>query len=188
LLLLASNLVVPILADANLKEHALGWLISSGQNTDFGAHFYQQYSSMLFLNLIVLAFRPIINLATEISWLKLMKQVKLKVLWRNHSNNETDSLKFLELYAGPECYQQTKHASLNAVLAITLLLGFAMPILYIPCLLAIPIQYVTQRYALTQIYRSPITYSCDLTFFNLRMLALMPIFGILLQFWFVGNR
>lgn len=140
---MASNLIVPIMANASLKEHGLGWLISSGQNTDFGAAFYSEYSTLLFLNLIILAFRPILNIAFELLFQLLMKHLKLNFLWKTHTNNDTDNLKYLEVFAGPECYQQTKHASLNVVVSITLLFGFAMPILFIPCLLAIVVQYLT---------------------------------------------
>jgi len=66
----------------------------------------------------------------EISELKLSRYIKTNFFYKNHSNNHTDNIKFLEMNVGPEYPFQVKLASLNALLFITIVFGLAFPLLY----------------------------------------------------------
>lgn len=108
--------------------------------------------------------------------------------YSSHENNFIDNIKFLELHAGPEYLFQTKTASLNAVLFITLTLGLSFPILYPIALFSIIIQYIVERYTLAVFYRLPPKFSLDMTTWNIHILMLAPVYALSVIFWQLGNR
>ena len=118
---------------------------------------------------------PILTIFAEIFSLTAKRYMSKKFWYASHENNYIDNIKFLELHAGPEYQFQTKTASLNAILFITLSLGLAFPILYPVALFAILLQYIVERYTLAVLYRLPPKFSLDMTTWNLHILALAPI-------------
>lgn len=181
---------IPILARANLREQ-LGDdsnVFVSGKNTDFGSSWYPDQGLQLLLNMIILSFRPIINVSFEWIALEAKRFYKRNCLYRNHSNNYEDNIKFLELQAGPEYNFHNKSASLNVILFTTLIFGAAFPILYLVALFALIIQYVTERFTLAMLYRLPPKFTIDFTILNLVILSFAPIVSQALNFWMFGNR
>jgi hypothetical protein len=60
-------------------------------------------------------------------------------MYKNHTNNQTDNIKFIELNARPQYNIPTKTAGLNCILFVTISLGMAFPFLYIIAVFAIGI-------------------------------------------------
>ena len=120
--------------------------------------------------------------------MRLNRFMSKKFWYAGHENNYIDNIKFLELHAGPEYLFQTKTASLNAVLFITLTLGLAFPLLYPVALFAIILQYIVERYTLAVFYRLPPKFSLDMTIWNNHILSNAPIQGLCIAFWLMGNK
>ena len=151
--------LVPILVRSNFSEYSndpeLAAIFSSGTNTDFGDAWYQQFSYLLIINASVLALTPVINACGQSVWIKVSRWIKREFIYASHDNNATDNIKYLELNAGPEYQFELKTAPLNCVLFTTLIFGMAFPLLYAVAIVAILIQYVTERYTLAMLYRLP---------------------------------
>jgi len=58
-------------------------------------------------------------------------------MYRNHTNNNEDNIKFLELQAGPEYMFHLKFASVNTILFSVITLGTAFPVLYYVAIFAL---------------------------------------------------
>lgn len=100
LALLLDSCFMPILVRSNFKEYGVSAF--DGRNTDFGSTFYPDVGHQLLLNLTILSFRPVINVAAEVTYVKFDRWLKLRYLYQTHDNNQTDNMKYLELNAGPE--------------------------------------------------------------------------------------
>ena len=87
----------------------------------------------MFLSLI-----PIFIVLVEMMRLRCVRFVKSKQ-YADHSNNESDNIKFLEMNGGPEYNLQIKTGSLNACIFICFSLGTALPFLYVIGLFAIAV-------------------------------------------------
>ena len=77
-------------------------------------------------------------------------------MYKNHTNNLEDNLKFFELYVGPEYYLQLKSAPTNACIFISLIFGHAFPYFYFLALFSIIIQYIVERFSIAYFYRQPL--------------------------------
>jgi hypothetical protein len=107
--------------------------------------------------------------------------------YKNHTNNDTDNMKFLELKSGPEYNFCSKAASLNCVLFMTVSLGTAFPFFYGIALFAIVIQYIVERYSLAMFYKLPTKFSLILTYSNINALAAGALINCSMTFWIMGN-
>jgi hypothetical protein len=183
--LFVDNCVLPILVRSNFKEY--GVKTFDGRNTDFGASFYPDVGHQLVLNLLILSLRPVLNMSSEVLWTKLSRWVKTSFTYIAHDNNMSDNIKYLEMYAGPEYNFQRKSASLNVVIFMTVVFGFAFPLFYPICLFGVMIQYITERYTLAIWYRLPPKFSLDLTQLNVSVLIASPILAAAVGFWIFGN-
>lgn len=117
-------------------------------------------------------------------------KMKLKLtqkLYKDHTNNQTDNIKFLELNAGPNYNQAVKSASLNCVLFMTLSLSPAFPLFYVLAVFAVSVQYLVERYSLARLYRLPQKANLDLTRSNIYALAGGTLVNCCLTFWLMGN-
>ena len=186
LALIMDSCVMPILVRSNFKEYGVSAF--DGRNTDFGSTFYPDVGHQLLLNLLILSLRPVINVSSEVAFIKFDRWLKTKYLYSIHDNNQSDNMKYLELNAGPEYNFQLKTASLNVVIFMTVMFGLAFPIFYPVCLFAVIIQYITERYTLAVWYRLPPKFSLDLTELNVYLLIVCPILASGLCFWIIGNQ
>ena len=57
---------------------------------------------MLIINLLVLSIRPILTIMFEVMKLRIFRYRVINYVYKNHTNNNEDNIKFLELSAGPE--------------------------------------------------------------------------------------
>jgi hypothetical protein len=137
---------------------------------------------------VILALQPIIYVSLEYCYLKCDRYVKKNHSYKNHKNNHTDNIKFLEMNVGPEYPFQLKTPSLNVLLFITLVFGLAFPLLYVIAILGIILQYMVERYTLAKFYRLPPKFSLDLTFWNIGVLRAAPFCTMSIAFWMLGNR
>ena len=192
--LICDSVGVPILTRSNFSEQInenslLSYLLPlNGQNTDFGSNFYPDQACLLLINMAVLSLRPIINVACDSLVLKVRRAFKKNFLYRMHSNNYEDNIKFLELYAGPDYNFHTKSASLNVILFTTIVFGGAFPLLYAIALFAIVIQYINERFTLAKFYRLPPKFTTELPILNLLILSFGPLVSSALNFWMFGNQ
>jgi hypothetical protein len=104
---LINTCVVPILLQANFSaDYKDSFMDSSfsagGRNSDFGAYWYQDIGNQLLICTLILSVQPLIILFLEVIWLKLDRYYKRNYSYKNHDNNHTDNIKFLEINVGPE--------------------------------------------------------------------------------------
>ena len=66
--------------------------------------------------------------------------------------------------------------------------GPAFPILYFIALIAIGIQYFIDRLTLSYFYRLPPKFSEKLTLQTVRIMAIAPLFSLLVSFWLYTNK
>jgi hypothetical protein len=71
---------------------------------------------------------------------------------------------------------------------ITLILGPMLPLLYPIALLAIVVQYFTDKIFLTYFFRLPPKHSEKLTLQNIKLMVLAPILSLMVNYWSFGNR
>lgn len=191
-LLLANSCFIPLMARSNFTENGensiLAYLFDKGRNNDFGAKWYSDFGPQLALNLFFLALLPVVNYLLRVGFVNLRRRIKLKYFYNRHTNNQSDNIKFFEIYTGPDYNFATKSASLNVVLFCTLTFGFGLPILYPIAIFAILVQYVTQRYVIAIFYRLPQNFQTDITFQNLMILSAAPFVWLGISFWMVGNK
>mmetsp|Transcript_12409 Transcript_12409/g.20845 ORF Transcript_12409/g.20845 Transcript_12409/m.20845 type:complete len:335 (-) Transcript_12409:40-1044(-) len=123
----------------------------------------------------------------ELLHYRMVRFYRQQVKYRSHGNNNLDSIKFMELHAGPEYLFHMKTASLNAVIFIALAMGLAFPLLFLIALLAIAVQYIVERYTLARVYRLPPKFSLSITETNNQILQYAPLVASALGFWLMGN-
>lgn len=189
--LVFNSMLVPILLQANFSRDYPGsymdfFFSAGGRNSDFGSTWYQDIGSQLAVTLSLLSLTPILMVFIDYYSYK-MKLAYTQKLYKNHANNQTDNIKFLELNAGPNYNHAVKSASLNCVLFMTLSLSPAFPIFYALGIFAISIQYVVERYSSARLYRLPQKVNLDLTQANIYVLAGGALFNCCLTFWLMGN-
>lgn len=165
--LILNSMLLPLMLQANFSadypDSLLDHLFSAGgRNSDFNSTWYEDISSQLTLTLIFLSLMPLILVYIEALQLKLTKWI-LKRKYANHTNNNSDNIKFLELKSGPEYNFATKAASLNCVIFMTISLGTAFPYFYGIALFAIVIQYIVERYSLALFYKLPAKFSLNIS-------------------------
>jgi hypothetical protein len=150
--------IIPILVRSNFDEYGkdsfIVYFFNNGRYSDFGAECYPILGKQLYFTLILLSIRPILEMLGEASLIKIKRSIK-NHSYRFHRNNDTDPLKYLELYAGPEYKFHKKMASLNAVLFITIVFGMAFPIFYAICFFAFAVKYFVERHTIAKFYRVP---------------------------------
>lgn len=97
-------------------------------------------------------------------------------------------LTFLEMNAGPEYPFYNQIAQTKITLWICLLLGPCMPVMYAVALLALSIQYVTDRLTLAYFHRLPPMYSDRLTLSLVTSMTNIPLVQLGIVFWLYTNN
>lgn len=67
-----------------------------------GPSWFSKFGPLLTANLVLLALLPLIIYGIEAQMLKVTRWLKKHVWYKNHENNNSDNIKFLEMNAGPE--------------------------------------------------------------------------------------
>lgn len=189
--LVFNSMVVPVLLQANFSKDYPGsymdiFFSAGGRNSDFGSTWYQDIGSQLAVTLFLLGLVPIFMVLIDYYSYRMKLKFTTK-LYKDHTNNQTDNIKFLELNAGPSYNQAVKSASLNCVLFMTLSLSPAFPLFYALAVIAISVQYLVERYSLARLYRLPPKANLDLTRANVYSLAGGTVVNCCLTFWLMGN-
>jgi hypothetical protein len=71
-------------------------------SSDFDAEWFKDIGSMSFAAILILSVQPILNQLGEAVIMAVQRWYKRKYVYQNHTNNETDHIKYLELKAGPQ--------------------------------------------------------------------------------------
>jgi hypothetical protein len=157
--LVADNLVIPILGSASMSGHGaeLEKLMPGGLYSDMSSGWYEDLGKLLVSAALVLALRPMINTVFAVLKLKISRIVRSKFIYRRHTNNKRDRIKFFELETGPEFQLHVSSALLTASLVPCIVLGSAFPLLYLIGLFSVILHFSIERILITKMYRLSLT-------------------------------
>jgi len=103
--------------------------------------------------------------------------------------NESERyLRFIDLHAGPIYPFNYKVAESMTFIFATIYFGPAMPFFYVVGLWSLALHYFMERYKLAYFYRIPPQYTSALTILHIQIMALVPIWSLMLTFWIYTNQ
>lgn len=179
--LMLDMIVLPILIGANFKETNKG--AYDGKHTDFDADWYTEIGRQIVTTMIFFTFQPIIDFIIAFTKLNGTRCFKKCFVYKNESEIKRDTLTYMDMNAGPEYpyYYQTSKTITTVI--ICLLFGGSMPMLYLIGIIALLIQYLSDRLILAYFYRLPPMYTDRLTQSMLKIVSVMPVFSLSILFW-----
>lgn len=113
--------------------------------------------------MLLFCLQPIIDFFVAYSNLHAKRWYKRSYVYRDENEIKRDTLTYIDMHAGPEYpfyYQTSKTIT---VMLICLIFGSSMPILFLVGILALIIQYATDRISLAYFYRLPPMHTHDST-------------------------
>ena len=191
--LFIDTIILPFFIGANFVEYKSKKFLDKyfvGRNTDFGAEWYTEVAVKIVATMFVLVFNPFIDFVADYIELCAHRWYSRNFVYNRSPEkyDKNDFLKYLDLHAGPEYSFETKLANTTMLVFVTLMLGPMLPLLYPVALLAIIIQYFTDKIFLTYFFRLPPKYSERLTLQNIKIMLAAPILGLMINYWAFGNR
>jgi hypothetical protein len=191
--LFIDTILLPFLIGANFVEYKSNSFLDKnfvGKNTDFGAEWYKDVGVKIVVTMIIFIFNPFIDFLADYIELCVHRWHSRNFVYNKNPEkyDKNDFLKYIDLFAGPEYSFESKLANTTMLVFITLILGPMMPLLYPIALVAVIVQYFTDKIFLTYFFRLPPKYSERLTIQNIKMMLLAPILSLMVNYWAFGNR
>lgn len=183
--------LLPIVIGSNFTEVSEGRAAHSfftGTYGDFEAGWYVDIGNQICFNMTLFALQPLIDFIMESLWAVAYRWYCRKYVYKVAAEDDDvsearDYLSFLDLHAGPEYFFYYKCALTNLIVLTCILFGGSMPVLYFIGLVAVALQYLFERWALTFFYRLPPKYSESLTLTTIALIGYAPVCALAILFW-----
>ena len=183
--------ILILLCNANLETFKyLSWIPLRGQFHDTSTNWYVQIAPAIVQTVIVLAVFPQINFAIfcGIRLLQRFLDSGFRCCSKTPPTRKTTQRQYVDLYAGPEMLMYFKYSNVMNLVFAAFTHGAALPILFPVTWFGILNNYFTERILLAYYYRTPPMFDNKLDRAALRLLRFAPIFGLLMSYWYLGNR
>lgn len=162
--------------------------IFDGKDSDFGTHWYKTVGVAMTTTMMIQAFTPLIQFATDFSILNVLRCADRRFTWDRRITRQASVKNYVDLHAGPEFALNNRFSAILLMISVTCLFGAALPVLYIIGFVSFSIMIVVEKLQLCYFYREPPMYDESITRTSNFVIKVIVYIGLFLSSWELGNR